>query len=180
MRKKKCKIAIDSLVPQLVRYRMRQSYSIVLIDTARLVRPTHSTDICDAQRGATGVRTNILSRHKYGDVMVLRIFIFLRIQRPLPSEEFFSPKKKKERQKSNARRLKDFNVASTDEPLNLFSYFSYLQKLSNVVVAISVTFKSWWASSSSRRIIFTTTTCTEFPIVGSLYSDDTMFIIVNK
>jgi hypothetical protein len=94
---------------QLVRYRMRQRYAIVLVDTARLVRPTHASNICNAQRGATRVRANILSCDENGDVMVLRIIVFLRIQCPLPSENFVQKKEK-------ARRLKDFNVASTDEP----------------------------------------------------------------
>lgn len=58
--------------------------------------------------------------------------------------------------------------------------FSYLQKLSNVVVATWVTLRSWYESSSSSRIIFTTTTWTELPMVGSLYNDDTMFMIVSR
>jgi hypothetical protein len=78
---------------QLVRYRVRQRYAIVFVHAARLVRPTHAPDICDAQRGTTRVRANILSRHKDGDVMVLGIIVFLRIQSPLPSENFFETQK---------------------------------------------------------------------------------------
>ena len=72
---------------------MSQSDTIVLIDTARLVYSAHTTDIGNAQRGASRVRANILSRHKYGDVMVLGIFIFLGIQSPLPPENFWTVKK---------------------------------------------------------------------------------------
>lgn len=58
--------------------------------------------------------------------------------------------------------------------------FFYLQKLSKVVCATWVTFKSWYDSSSSSNIILTTTTWIELPIVGSLYKADTIFIIVSK
>lgn len=54
-RREKEKISINSLVSQLVRYRVRQCYSIVFVHTARSIRSTHSPDICNAQRGATRV-----------------------------------------------------------------------------------------------------------------------------
>lgn len=62
----------------------------------------------------------------------------------------------------------------------LRSEISYLQKLCRLFSAKCVTLKSGCVSSSSSRTMRTTTTLIRFPMAGSLYSDETMFMIVSK
>lgn len=57
---------------------------------------------------------------------------------------------------------------------------TYRQKLAKLFSATCVTLKSGCDSSSSSRIILTTTTWIRLPIAGSLYKDDTMFMIVSR
>lgn len=58
-----CSISGNSLMTKFMGNRMSQTNSIVFVDTAWLVGATHSTDICNAQCGASWSWTNISSRH---------------------------------------------------------------------------------------------------------------------
>lgn len=74
------------LMPELVCNRVRQRDAVVFVDAAGLVGTAHAAHISYAQRGATRARANVLSCHQDGDVVVLRIVVFLRVQCTLPPE----------------------------------------------------------------------------------------------
>lgn len=65
--------------------------------------------------------------------------------------------------------------------IKIFDFHNYYrQKSKRFFSAACVTLKSGLASISSNKTIRTTTTLIKFPMAGSLYSDDTMFMMVNK
>lgn len=127
---------------QLVRYGVRQGDSIVFVDTAWLVCATHSPNVCNSQRGASWVRANVLSRYKNGDVMVLWIIIFLRIQRSLPSE-FLERRNTTEREREKVKRFQCYaNRRTLDDcfrlPAETFQrrccHLGHIQLLIRIVV----------------------------------------------
>lgn len=170
----------NSLMAKLMSDCMRQSNSIVLIDTAWLVCATHPANIRNAQSGTSWSWTNVSTRHKDGDIMVIWIVITFGIQGSLPSKlfYFFTPSSSHFTAAAewmwlwwNEERDRDEEKESIRTKYNTnsnFTQLSYLQKLSSVVSASSVMLSSEWVSSSSSRIIFTTTTWMELPIDGSL------------
>lgn len=74
----------------------------------------------------------------------------------------------------------NFNWCGIERYIVKINVIYYLQKFCKLLSAMWVTLKSGCVSSSSNKTIRTTTILIRLPIAGSLYSDDTIFMMVNK